>query len=338
MSAISSLPLLTDAVRVPFVSVIMNCYNSARYLREALDSVLAQTFADWEIVFWDNQSADESAAIFKSYPDSRFRYFLAPEHTTLGRARNLAVEQARGEWIAFLDCDDLWLPEKLGKQVALIFDAGPELGLVYGRSQSLVEGSGLQTSMGRRMQAYEQRGGRLLPEGNIFPDLLKENFVPLLSGMVRRSAYWSVGGIDPVFRQAEDYDLFVKISKVFAARVVQEKVCTYRIHGSNLSHAQAEDNYWEAIAIVSRYLPMPEAQRGIRSHQTSFAADEIRQGRILDGLKRVMARGDVALFTSKLVKYVWWYFIYSILSFIKMNKSGLACRNSRSSGAGADRK
>src|SRR3972149_5927289 len=105
MSAIGSSLPLTESNRAPLVSVIMNCYNGARYLREALASVLVQTFTDWEIVFWDNQSADESAAIFKSYSDRRFRYFLAPEHTVLGRARNLAVEQARGEWIAFLDCD-----------------------------------------------------------------------------------------------------------------------------------------------------------------------------------------------------------------------------------------
>lgn len=306
MSATGSSPLLTESNRAPFVSVVMNCYNGARYLREALASVLAQTFTDWEIVFWDNRSTDESAAIFKSYSDERFRYFMAPEHTVLGRARNLAVERARGEWVAFLDCDDVWLPEKLAKQVAIIRKEGPELGFVYGSYRSLLEESGLKTRMGRKMQAYERAAAqRRLPEGNIFPDLLRENFVSLVSGMVRRSAYWSVGGIDPAFTQAEDYDLFIKISRVFKARAVQEVVCRYRIHDLNLSHAQAEDNYHEAIAIVGRYLPAAEAKEGARCHQTYFAADEIRQGRILKGLRRLRMHGDISLFISKSLTFVW---------------------------------
>ncbi len=123
---------------MPAVSVIMNCYNSSRYLREALDSVLAQTFADWELIFWDNRSTDDSAKIFKSYTDKRLRYFMAPTHTVLGRARNMAVGEARGEWLAFLDCDDLWVPQKLEKQIAVVREDTDEIGLVYGEMRILV--------------------------------------------------------------------------------------------------------------------------------------------------------------------------------------------------------
>lgn len=295
----------------------MNCHNGARYLREALASVQAQTFTNWEIVLWDNRSTDESAATFNGFSDGRFRYFLAPEHTVLGRARNLAVEQARGEWIGFLDCDDLWLPGKLERQVAIISEEGPDLGLVYGRSLSLVEKSGLETRLGRAMQVHERAGNQQrLPEGNIFPDLLKHNFVNLVAGMVRRSAYWSVGGIDPAFRQAEDYDLFVKISKAFKARAVQEDVCQYRIHGSNLSHIQAEDEYLEPIAIVGRYLPTTEARAGMRCHQTYFAADEIRRGHLFKGFRRLLVHGDAALFCGKFARFVW-----RRLRFLKGRKS-----------------
>ncbi len=306
MSATGSSLLSTDSGRAPFVSVIMNCYNSARYLREALESVMAQTFTDWEIVFWDNRSTDESAAIFKSYSDVRFRYFLAPEHTNLGRARNPAVEQARGAWIAFLDCDDLWLPEKLEKQVAVIREEGPELGLVYGRSRFLVEESGLETRIGRKMRGFEREGSeRRLPEGHIFPELLKGNFVPLLTGVVRRSAYWSVGGVDPVFWQAEDYDLFVKISRVFKARAVQEALGIYRIHGSNRTHAQVEDNYREGLAIVGRYLPAPEAVRGLRAHETYRAGSEILQGHFAKGIRHLLMHGDMLLFVRKSAATAW---------------------------------
>ncbi|HHT9112429.1 MAG TPA: glycosyltransferase family 2 protein [Candidatus Wunengus sp. YC65] len=288
----------------PLVSVIMNCYNSARYLREALDSVLAQTFNDWEIVFWDNQSTDDSAYIFKSYSDKRFRYFLAPEYTALGQARNLAVEQARGEWVAFLDCDDLWFPRKLEKQVAIIQEEGIGLGLVYGQCQILVQEGGLQTDLGRRMEASRQkRVKRRLPEGNIFPDLLKWNFVPLVSAVVRRSAYWSVGGIEPIFKLGEDYDLFIKISNIYTARAVQEIICSYRVHYLNQSH-KTIDGYQELLKIVSRYLPMAEAKVGIRHHQICLAIEEIRQGFMLQGVMHLL-RGDMLLFALKVAQFVW---------------------------------
>jgi len=130
---VNSLKNNKEIGRQPLVSVIMNCYNSAQYLHEAIESVLAQTYSHWEIIFWDNQSTDESVSIFKSYSDKRLHYFLAPEHTKLGKARNLAVKQARGEWIGFLDCDDVWLPEKLEKQITIILEEDTELGLVYGQ-------------------------------------------------------------------------------------------------------------------------------------------------------------------------------------------------------------
>src|SRR5713226_6082724 len=98
----------------------MNIRDGADYLHDALDSVMAQTFMDWELIVWDDRSTDNSAAIVAEYQDARIRYFLSEEDTGLGRARHLAVDQAEGDWLAFLDQDDIWLPDKLAKQVALI--------------------------------------------------------------------------------------------------------------------------------------------------------------------------------------------------------------------------
>jgi len=114
---------------IPKVSVIMNCYNCSKYLREAIDSVYAQTFTNWEIIFWDNASTDNSSNVAKSY-DAKLRYFCNDKTTPLGNARNLAVQQACGEYIAFLDCDDIWLPEKLKLQINLL-DNKPEVMLVF---------------------------------------------------------------------------------------------------------------------------------------------------------------------------------------------------------------
>ena len=110
----------TDLNDGPFFSVIVNCYNGETYLKKALDSIFSQTFGDYEVIFWDNQSTDSSAEIAKSYSDTRLHYLLAPNFTDISVARNLAVMQAQGKWIAFLDCDDVWLHEKLEQQHQLI--------------------------------------------------------------------------------------------------------------------------------------------------------------------------------------------------------------------------
>ena len=111
----------------PAVSVIMNCLNSARDLRAALGSLMAQTFGDFEVIFWDNGSTDDSPAIAQSY-GPKLRYFRGKTTVPLGAARNLALMRARGRYLAFLDCDDLWRPRKLETQVAL-FEADPRVAL-----------------------------------------------------------------------------------------------------------------------------------------------------------------------------------------------------------------
>lgn len=288
----------------PLVSVIMNCYNGEKYLREAIDSVLAQTYQNWEIVFWDNQSTDRSAEIFKSYSDRRFRYFRAPEHTVLGQARNLSVEQARGEWIAFLDSDDLWLPEKLVKQTTIIAEEGSRLGLVYGHALPLIQADGRGTYWGRR--AARKTGSdkiREFPEGNVFAAILKENFVPLVSAVVRRSAFIAVGGLTPHLKQAEDYELFVKISAEFNVRALKEACCLFRIHETNLSHSQAEESHRECLAIVSAYLPAAEARAGLGRWRANYAGHLLRRGCYCSAIRNVLQSGEFAYIVDRLLRH-----------------------------------
>ena len=122
----------------PLVSIIINCYNGETFLREAIDSVIAQTYENWELVFWDNQSTDSTREIVESYNNPKIKYFYAPDHTPLGEARNLAVEKANGEYINFLDADDVWSPNKLEEQVKLLVPG--EVELVYTPFKLLLEG------------------------------------------------------------------------------------------------------------------------------------------------------------------------------------------------------
>lgn len=97
----------------PLVSIIINCYNGERYLRETIDSVMAQTYDNWELIFWDNQSTDSTREIVESYHESRIHYLYAPKHTPLGEARNLAMKTVTGNYLTFLDADDVWIKDFL---------------------------------------------------------------------------------------------------------------------------------------------------------------------------------------------------------------------------------
>ena len=113
----------------PLVSIIMNCYNGEKYLEESLKSVINQSYQNWELIFWDNLSSDNSKKILNNFNEKRFKYFLSDKHSILYHARNQALKKTNGDFIAFLDTDDLWLKDKLFKQIKLFSDES--IGLVY---------------------------------------------------------------------------------------------------------------------------------------------------------------------------------------------------------------
>ena len=104
----------------PLISIIINCYNGERYLKNSIQSVLNQSYNNWELIFWDNKSTDGSKKIALSYKDKRVKYFFSKKFTGLYQARNLAIRKAKGEFICFLDTDDWWVKNKLLEQVKLI--------------------------------------------------------------------------------------------------------------------------------------------------------------------------------------------------------------------------
>lgn len=244
----------------PLVSVIMNCYNSDKYLKEAIDSVIAQTYQNWEIIFWDNQSTDKSAEIVKSYNDERIKYFYAVQHTLLGQARNLAVEKAKGEWINFLDCDDMWNFNKLENQ---LFYATEKAGILYSRMQFVIESDGVNTNMAKSIKINIFPKLKILPSGNIMNDLLYDCFIPLPSALIRKDLFLKVGGIDSNMKVAEDYDIFLKIAFTSEVIAIDKVLCKYRVHSNNMSHTNIQNILEESIFLVKRYLPNKFAKKAL---------------------------------------------------------------------------
>ncbi len=211
----------------PTVSVIMNCLNAEEYLREAMDSVVAQTYPDWEIVFWDNASRDASGAIAKSY-GGRVRYFRGDTTVPLGQARNLAIAEARGRYLAILDCDDIWLPEKLERQVALL-EEDQSMGLVFSDCHFLDPSGVFQGTFFQRVPP---------PPGDPYLALLSgPNFIPGPTVVMRSDAVRKVGAYNPAYRYVESYELFVRLARASRVGRVDEPLARYRIHGANQAGA-----------------------------------------------------------------------------------------------------
>lgn len=218
----------------PKISVIMNCLDCERYLHAALASVRSQTFQDLEIIFWDNCSKDSSADIAQGYGPA-LRYFRGGETLPLGAARNLAISHARGEYIAFLDCDDLWRPAKLEKQAALL-DANPGLGLVCTDTEISDGEKGI-----RRL--FEQTApGR----GRVFDSLMRRQWISMSSAMARKSALDDIaakaaalpGGnagawFDESLNVCEEADVFYRIAHDWECDYVDEPLTVWRVHGGN---------------------------------------------------------------------------------------------------------
>jgi len=208
----------------PLVSIIMNCYNGEKFLRESINSVLSQTYQNWELIFWDNRSEDRSAKIFKSYNDKRFKYYYAMRHTLLSEARNEAINKSSGEFIAFLDTDDFWVKDKLELQIPLFKDSN--VGIVYGNL--FIVNEKLNT------KKIFLKGKK--PTGFILDNLLK-NYCTLLATLVIRKSF--LNNYQPAFNNlfhiAGDFDLMIRMSVKYKFDCVDKPIASYRIHEKNES-------------------------------------------------------------------------------------------------------
>jgi glycosyltransferase involved in cell wall biosynthesis len=279
----------------PLVSIIMNCYNSDRFLEEAIESIYAQTFSDWEIIFWDNASIDSSGEIARSY-DDKLKYYRAENTTPLGEARNLAIEKASGKYLAFLDCDDLWLEGKLQAQMEIFAREDENLGFVYGRSEKFY-------SNGRRENQIFRKG-ESLPEGKIFYELIKENFVPFLSGVIDREKFIACGGFPKHFKNSTDYFIFLNLAQRYRVRAVQDVCCMYRIHENNLSRSQRVIAAKENIEIVSLFLPDDAVKIGLKHQYVYLALSCLIEKKIISAFMVLLKKGGWLLFLIRIWRWV----------------------------------
>jgi glycosyltransferase involved in cell wall biosynthesis len=210
----------------PKVSIIMNCYNGQEYLKLALDSVLGQTYDNWEIIFWDNKSTDYSKEIFFSYKDERFKYYLSDVFDNLYTARNKALTLASGEFITFLDVDDWWDINKIEIQVHE-FLRNSQIDICYTNYYNV--------SSRRKKLMYPFT----MPEGYIFRKLLKDNFIGVSTLMIRKTVFGEII-FNGQYHIIGDYDFTLRTSINYFFKYVSKPLLYYRWHGNNESIKKEE--------------------------------------------------------------------------------------------------
>ena len=205
------------------VSIIMNCQNGEQYLQKAINSIISQSYKNWELIFWDNRSTDNSKKILDSFLDKRIRYFKAKKNTKLYEARNLAIKKARGKFVSFLDVDDWWLPQKLEKQME-VFNKDRSLEIVYSKCYWYYQ----------KLKIKKINSILDLPSGLITQKLLNKYVMSILTVLIKKQLF-KYYRFNKNFDIIGDYDFFLRISTNKKIECVQEPLAFYRSHGSNLS-------------------------------------------------------------------------------------------------------
>ncbi len=209
------------------VSVIMPAYNSAAFLPQAVASVLEQNYDRIELIIIDDASTDNTSLVLEGFAqNSKIIILRSDQCSGPAAARNYGLSKASGDLIAFLDADDIWMPEKLSRQVREL-EENPGLGWNY--CDGLVVDTGLNP-----MYLISDRNN--LPEGMIYEELMLRHPLIIPSGvLIRKEVFDHSGAFDPAIHGVEDWDLFLRIARSYKCSCLRQPLFQYRIHGANIS-------------------------------------------------------------------------------------------------------
>ncbi len=226
----------------PKVSVIMSVYNGERYLKEAIESILHQTFTDFEFLIVNDGSTDGSLEIIQSYQDGRVRVINNEQNIGLTKSLNKAIRQTRGEYIARQDADDISLSNRFEEQTKY-FDQHPEVAL-------------LGTSVYKIDEQGKVVGKIIVPEKPV-GNLLKGNQFSHGSTMFTKEVVDRLGGYNELFKYCQDYELWGRIAKHYKVRNLTQALYKLRFHGENIRSLKRDESalyHLLAIRLVNNNL------------------------------------------------------------------------------------
>ena len=222
--------------KLPLVSIIMNCHNGEKYLINSLNSIFAQDYHNWELIFWDNKSHDNSKKIIKKYQDKRVRYFYSNRLLPLYHARNKAINKTKGNFICFLDTDDYWNKKFLSKFIAKFNKENSDV--VFSKYYIFNQKT-------KKKKINEKK--------NFFKSIstqqLLDKYIVGISAVMLKKDIFKKYKFNNKFQIIGDFDLFIKLSHFHKFCMINEPLLTYRLHEDNFSKKNLklyvnEYNYW----------------------------------------------------------------------------------------------
>ena len=243
-------PELTVAARRPRVSVIIPAHNSAPFIAEAIEGVLVQTYRDFEIVVVDDGSNDHTGNVVKQFGSAV--HYHRQSNQGVAAARNAGIQLTAGEFVCLLDADDVWMPEKLARQLEFIA-AHPDVGLLFSDAFEF-EGNTIHKASILATMTFGVEAKSQVPIPDAFRKLLISNFIPTSSVMIRRSCFAVTGLFDAALPNAEDRDMWLRLAAHFPIACLPQVLARKRSHGANIS-ARTE------LALRSRLRVWEQARR-----------------------------------------------------------------------------
>ena len=237
----------------PTVSVVIPAYNAARWIGETLDSILAQAFQDFEVIVVNDGSTDDTAAVVAGFGDRV--YCIHKPNGGQASARNVGIRAAKGEYIAFVDADDLWAKEKLQLQVDLLKRTG--LAWVYCDAFAFDDTNGARLHrIGNVAHQYD---------GDILKTLFFADFIPSPTPVIRRSVFEHVGYFDEdrTVRNREDWDMWLRIAACYPIGLVSEPLADYRVHSTSMTGNEDPQVFLQGhFAVIERAIAREPTRLG----------------------------------------------------------------------------
>ena len=297
---------------VPTVSVIIPTFNRAGLIRDAIASVLKQSYSNLEVIVVDDGSTDSTADVVTSFLDERL-VFLRQENRGRSAARNRAIAQARGRYIAFLDSDDMYLEGKLEKQIDYM-DSHPEVGMTYTSAMCIDENG---DSLPRK---YEATVSGMIHAAIAF---YLPVTITLPTVMVRREVFNAVGGFDEAMDRFEDTDMWRRISKTYCIGAIQEYTCKLRTHGGNCLASQDPKQIRNALDYYASKILREDTDMSPMARRKGLAGIYFYYGGAIWMMSRWKDTGLRLLLTA----FRYWPFVFvkpSILSYLVQNSKQFA--------------
>ena len=277
------------------VSVIIPTFNRRDYITTALDSVLAQTYKDYEIVIIDDGSSDDTKEVLRPYQEA-IRYFYQ-ENRGISGARNRGIRESRGDYIALLDSDDYWLPEKLERQVECIREDS-QFGMVATRCSSIGPDGTFRK---------KNRPGK---SGWILNDIFRSNFIRTSSALITRKCLDTVGLFDESLPECEEYDLWLRIAKQYPIAFINEPLTVYTDNPHGVSTDSLTGRVIRIKVLEKEYLreTIPPAlyKKRLSRNYHYLARHYLKRGKKSEGIRCFKQATSLdPLYLKNLFYYVW---------------------------------